>query len=218
MPNNGWLVLLGRIPARGELMKLVTEYFGSWQRKPLPPPPSTQLPESTRKVTLVDRPGSVQADIHVGRLAVTRAHPDYFPLLVAQFILGGGASSRMFSNIREKQGFAYDAHAELDPRRDTGIVKAVTQVRNEVIEPALKAVMQELDGMASAPVDAQELTRTQNFISGLYLMRLETQSGLANQLINLKLMDLPQFVPRGLRGAGAGGDPRSRCRRRPAST
>ncbi len=190
-PNNAFLVVLGRIPPREETLKLVTEYFGSWQRKEPPPAPKAEFPESARKLALVDRPGSVQADIHLGRLAINRAHPDYFPLMVAHFILGGGASSRMFMNIREKQGFAYDAHSSVDARRDAGLFSAVTQVRNEVIEPALQAVLDEVGGMAKAPVPEPELTRTKNFINGIFVMRLETQNGLATQLISLKLLGLP---------------------------
>ena len=67
-----------------------------------PRPPRT-FPESKRQLVLVDRPGSVQADIHIGRLAVTRTDPDYFPLLVGNAILGGGASSRLFIDVREKK-------------------------------------------------------------------------------------------------------------------
>lgn len=190
-PNNAFLVLLGRIPSREETLKLITGHFGSWQRKDLPPAPRNALPESRRVLALVDRPGSVQADIHVGRLAINRAHPDFFPLMVAQFILGGGGSSRMFLNIREKQGYAYDAHASLDARRDTGVLSAVTQVRNEVIQPALEAVVAEMSGMFQGTVPDQELTRARNFISGIFLLHLETQDGLASQLITLKLMGLP---------------------------
>jgi predicted Zn-dependent peptidase len=64
-------------------------------------------------------------------------------------------------------------------------------VRNEVIEPALKAVLAELDQMATKPVENSELTNTKNYISGLYLLRLETQEGVANQLNAMKTMGLP---------------------------
>src|SRR5574340_1251373 len=190
-PNNGYLVLLGKLPPRAETLRLINDYFGSWQRKELPAEAPAAFPAPAPARALVDRPGSVQADIHVGRLAVTRADPNFFPLMVGQFILGGGASSRMFMNIREKQGFAYDAHAELNPRRDTGEFAAVTQVRNEVIQPALQAVLDEVNGMVKQLVPAAELDRTKNFLSGMFLMRLETQNGLATQLITLKLMGLP---------------------------
>ena len=95
-------------------MKMVTEQFGSWKQKPLPAAPKMDTPAPKRQIVLVDRPGSVQADIHVGRLAPTRTTPEYFPLMVGNSVLGGGTNSRMFRNIREKEGFAYDAHSQYD--------------------------------------------------------------------------------------------------------
>ncbi len=136
-PNNAILILLGAIPSRDETLGLVKARFGAWAKRELPARPAPKFPAAKRTITLMDRPGSVQADIRVGRLAVDRADPDYFPLFVANTILGGGASSRMFMNIREKQGFAYDAHSSLQPRKNAGLFTAVTQVRNEVLEPAL---------------------------------------------------------------------------------
>ena len=191
IPNNATLIVIGKLPARAELMKTITEQFGSWQQKPQPASPKMDAPAPRRQIVLVDRPGSVQADIHVGRLAPTRLKSDYFPLLVGNTILGGGANSRMFKDIREKEGFAYDAHSQYDTHRDAGDFEAVTQVRNEVVEPALKAVLAELDRMAGTPVAAEELSNIKNYIAGLYLLRLETQDGLANQLSNMKVLGLP---------------------------
>lgn len=190
-PNNATLLLIGRLPARAELIKTVTQLFGSWQQRQLPAAPDTTAPAPRRQIVLVDRPGSVQADIHVGRSAPTRLSPDYFPLMVGNSVLGNGANSRMFRNIREKEGFAYDAHTEYSTKRDAGDLAAVTQVRNEVIEPALRAVFTELENMASAPVPAAELSDTKNYLSGIYLLRLETQDGLANQLNTIQTLGLP---------------------------
>jgi predicted Zn-dependent peptidase len=64
--------VLGRMPAREDVMKAITERFGSWQRKDAPASPKVDAPAPKRQIVLVDRPGSVQADIHVGRLAPTR--------------------------------------------------------------------------------------------------------------------------------------------------
>jgi len=190
-PNNATLILIGKLPARAEVMKTITAQFGSWQQKQLPAPPKMDLPAPRRQIVLVDRPGSVQADIHVGRLAPTRASSEYFPLMVGSAILGGGANSRMFKDIREKEGFAYDAHSAYDTHRDAGDFEGVTEVRNEVLEPALKAVLAELDRMAQARVSADELTGIKNFLSGMYLLHLETQDGLASQLANMKALGLP---------------------------
>jgi zinc protease len=191
VPNNGILILLGAIPDQMTTVKLVADRLGSWRRKDVPAPPAPDFPPASRSITLMDRPGSVQADIRVGRLAVDRLSPDYFPLVVANTILGGGASSRMFTNIREKEGFAYDAQSNLQPRKNAGIFVAVTQVRNEVLEQAIKAVDGELETMATKPVTETELADVKNYLSGNFVMGLETQAGVANQLVAMKLLGLP---------------------------
>jgi zinc protease len=191
VPNNATLLLIGKLPARDALMKIITDQFGAWKQKPLPAAPKMDFPAPKKQIVLVDRPGSVQADIHVGRLAPVRVSPEFFPMMVGTNVLGGGANSRMFRNIREKEGFAYDAHSEYDTHRDAGDFQAVTQVRNDVLEPAMKAVLAELEGMASGAVPAAELTGVKNFMAGMYLLRLETQEGVINQLNNMKTLGLP---------------------------
>ena len=143
VPNNATLLLIGKLPARAELMKTITAQFGAWKEKELPAPPKMDTPAPKKQIVLVDRPGSVQADIHIGRLAPTQVTAEFFPMIVGTNILGGGANSRMFRNIREKEGFAYDAHSEYDTHRESADFQAVTQVRNDVLEPAMKAVLAE---------------------------------------------------------------------------
>lgn len=191
VPNNAVLLLVGQLPPRAETLQLVRDHFGSWKEKPVPAAPAKDFPESKRQLVLIDRPGSVQADIHIGCLAATRTDPDYYPLLVGNAILGGGASSRLFLDVREKKSFAYDAHSELDRRKDAGVVTAVTQVRNEVVEPAVEAILDNLSQMALAPVTAEELSDIMNYISGSFLISLETQASLTDQIDLVKTMGLP---------------------------
>jgi predicted Zn-dependent peptidase len=191
VPNNAVLILVGKLPPRAETMKMIEAQFGSWARKDVSRPAEAPLPESRRQLVLVDRPGSVQADIHVGRLAATRTDPDYYPLYIGRLILGGGMSSRMFVNIREKEGFAYDAHAEQQPNREAGTFAAVTQVRNDVLEPALKAVVAELDRMENERVSAEEMSNAKNLSSGAFLLRLENQNALADQFVMMRNIGLP---------------------------
>ena len=189
-PNNAVLLLVGQLPSHAETLKLVRDRFGVWKQKPVPAAPAKKFPESRRELVLVDRPGSAQADIHIGRLAATRTDPDYYPLLVGNAILGGGASSRLFIDVREKKSFAYDAHSEMDRRKDAGVMTAVTQVRNEVVEPAMEAVLEHLSEMAKSPVSAAELSDAKNHISGVFLISLETQASLADQVDLVKTMGL----------------------------
>ena len=190
-PNNGILVLTGALPPQPELMKTITARFGSWAKGAAPPQPAAQFPPPRRALVLVDRPGSVQADIRAGKLSVDRTSPDYFPLIVANGILGSGTSSRMFLHIREEKGYAYDAHSTQSPRRNGGFFAATTQVRNEVVQPALEDVLGELRTLSSQPVTTNELTDVKNFMAGNFVIGLETQLGLANQLSMVKLNGLP---------------------------
>jgi predicted Zn-dependent peptidase len=190
-PADATLILVGDLPPQQQALDLIRARFASWPKKPIPPTPGGEFPKPQRSLTLIDRPGSAQVDILIGHITVNRRHPDYFPLLVGTNILGGGASSRMFNNIREKQGFAYDASAHNMPYKDTGLLNVNTQVREEVVEPALKAVFAELDRMTKEPVTAQELTDRKNYINGIFVMQLSSQSGVANQLASLRINDMP---------------------------
>ena len=190
-PNNAVLVLLGALPPPQEALDMVRAEFGSWQAREAPAPPPAEFPEPQRAIVLVNRPGSVQADIRIGRLGVPRHHPDYFPLLVGNSILGGGTSSRLFMNIRERQGFAYDVHSAAQPLKDSGTFTVVTQVRNEVLAEALQALLAEMRQIGSHPVSADELEATANYLSGVFVIRLETQDGLAAQVAAVRLMGLP---------------------------
>jgi zinc protease len=192
VPNNAVLILIGALPPRDEALGLVASKFGDWAKKPLPAPPAARFPEPKRTLVLVDRPGSVQAGIRAGRITATRTHPDYFPLVAGNSILGGGASSRMFLNIIEEKGFAYHAYSELEAHKDASLFAAVTQVRDEVIGDAMEALLAELDGMGQALVKAQELTDVKNYLNGEFVMGMETQNGLADQLLTIHTMGLPE--------------------------
>jgi zinc protease len=189
-PNNAVLVLLGALPEQKKVVELIGKNFGDWPRREVAPAPKAAFPAPKRTIVLVDRPGSVQADIRIGRLAVTRTDPDYFPLLVGNTILGGGTSSRIFMNIREKKGFAYDARSSAVAMKDGGDFAVITQVRNEVLAEAIHAALDEMKRISTQPVSADELATAKNYLSGTFVMRLETQDGLASQLALVRLMGL----------------------------
>ena len=78
------------------------------QHNIFPDPPPVR---SSRSLTIVDRPGSAQSNIVLTNLGVKRTDPDYFPLIVMNQVLGAGASSRVFMNLREEKGYTYGAYA-----------------------------------------------------------------------------------------------------------
>jgi predicted Zn-dependent peptidase len=192
VPNNAYLILVGKLPARDRILKTITDRFGAWQRKDVPAYVSPKPPEPKSELALIDRPGSVQADIRMGKIAVTFNDPGYFPITVASIIEGGGPNSRLFLDIREKRGFAYDVHTEVGALADAGTFSAVTQVRNEVLADALQGILDHLNRMANEPVTAQELTDAKSYANGVFLLGMEPQRGLADKLLQMKVMNLPK--------------------------
>ncbi|MFL6350246.1 MAG: M16 family metallopeptidase [Bryobacteraceae bacterium] len=191
VPNNGYLILVGQLPEKQDLRNMVTEQFGSWQQKSVPAYQPSAIPKNAKKLILVDRPGSVQANIFSAHIAPTYGASDFFPTAVGEMVLGGGASSRLFSDIREKRGYAYDAHTELEPLKETGVTSAVTEVRNDVVQPAVQALNDDLQAIAKRDVAPVELTDAKDSYAGRFILRLERESGLADQLVRVETMGLP---------------------------
>ncbi|MGA2715563.1 MAG: pitrilysin family protein [Bryobacteraceae bacterium] len=192
VPNNAYLILVGKLPTRADLLKVITSEFGSWQQKAVPAYAAAKPPESKRQLVLIDRPGSVQADMRLGRIAAAYNDGALFPETVGSIIEGGGPSSRLFLDIREKRGYAYDVHVEINALADAGTLSTVTQVRNDVAADALQGILDHLDRMAKEPVEKQELTDAKSYANGVFLLGLEPQSGLADRLAQTRIMNLPK--------------------------
>lgn len=192
VPNNAYLILVGKLPPRAEILRTVAKQFGDWEQKKVPVFVAPKPPEPRRELVLIDRPRSVQADMRIGRIAATFNDPDYFPEFVASMIEGGGPDSRLFLDIREKRGFAYDVHTEISALANGGNFAAVTQVRNEVVADALQGILDHLDRISKEPVARQELVEAKSYANGRFLLGMEPQRGLADQLVQIKVMNLPK--------------------------
>jgi zinc protease len=192
IPNNAVLLVAGDVE-RARLLERAAELFGGWQpgavaEAEFPAPPE----RGERTAYLVDRPGSAQTNILVANASIRRTDPDYFALLVMHTILGGNASARLFMNLREEKGYTYGAYTQLDARRLAGSFRATTEVRNEVTGPSLKEIFYELDRVRSEDVSDKELTDAKTYLTGIFPIRLETQEGLIDQLVQIRMHDLPE--------------------------
>src|SRR6185503_1669534 len=103
IPNNSTFIVVGDVD-REAVVREIDELFGSWPGGSLIEPTFALFPiRSSRTLTIVDRPGSAQSNILLANGAIDRNHPDYFPLVVMNQVLGAGASSRVFMNLREEK-------------------------------------------------------------------------------------------------------------------
>jgi zinc protease len=191
VPANAVFTVVGDV-AREQIIERVTELFGVWPAGESPASDFPAPPErSERTIYLVDRPGSAQSNIVIANLGVTRTNPDYFPLLLMHTVLGANASSRLFMNLREEKGYTYGAYSSLDTRRTAGTLRATAEVRTPVTGASLKEFFYELNRMRDEPVSEQEIKDAKAYLTGVFPIRLETQEGLIDQLVQIKMYGLP---------------------------
>jgi hypothetical protein len=112
-------------------------------------------------------------------------------MLVMHTVLGANASSRIFMNLREDKGYTYGAYTSLDARRTAGSFRATAEVRTPVTGASLKEFFYELGRIREELVSEKELLDARNYLTGIFPIRLETLDGLIDQLIQIKMHDLP---------------------------
>jgi zinc protease len=191
-PGNALLVMVGDFSPQAMLAE-VEHVFGSWATGRVEEAPNPALPElHGRRVHLVHLPGSVQAQIVVGNRAITRKHPDWLRLTLANSIYGGAFNSRLVMNIREQKGYTYSPRSGAHPFRQHGFFSISAAVRNDVVAATLTEIFYEIDRMRSIPVGEDELADARNYLTGLFSLGLATQDGLAGQLATATLERLPE--------------------------
>jgi zinc protease len=190
--NNAVLFVVGDVK-QDTILKQVESLFGAWQpgtvvADDFPAPPKRE----SRTVYLVDRPGSAQANIVIANSGIKRTSPDYFPLLLMHTVLGANASSRLFMNLREDKGYTYGAYSSLDARRTAGTFRETAEVRTPVTGDSLKEFFYELGRIRNEAVGEDEMADAKSYLTGVFPLRLETQEGLVDQLVQIKMFGLPE--------------------------
>lgn len=191
VPNSAVFIVVGDV-RHDEILNRIESLFSTWQRGEdvvanFPPPPVR-----TRRIAyVVDRPGSAQSNIVVANSGIIRTNPDYFPMLLMHTVLGGNASSRLFMNLREDKGYTYGAYSNLDARRTAGTFRATAEVRTPVTGDSLKEFLYELDRIGNERVSDKEIADAKSYLTGVFPIRLETQEGLTDQLVQIKMLNLP---------------------------
>ena len=128
---------------------------------------------------LIRRRETEQAHICLGARAFSYLHPDRYALDLLNTVLGEGMSSRLFLNIRERLGLAYDVHSFTQKHRDTGYLGVYIGVDPKKAVDAVNAAMAELRSLGESEVSADELARAKEFTKGRLRLELETTNGVA---------------------------------------
>jgi len=165
-------------------------------------PCSVSLPESPIP-TIRDEPGIYLIEKNVEQSVIVMAHatnlnlsddPAYFSATIGNSILGGGGfSSRILSRIRTQEGFAYSAASLWTiPRRYPGLLGAVTSTRPENAVPAIKAILETMQGLVDSPPQPSEVTTAVDAVLNGFVFNFETSSQILSRMMFYLSADLPR--------------------------
>jgi predicted Zn-dependent peptidase len=191
VPQNAILGIAGDVKAPQVIAKL-KEWLAGWKKtdykESLPPNPT---PATEGRIYLVDRPNSVQSTVTMGNIAIDRRHADYLPVVVMNGIVGGGASARLFLNLREEKGYTYGVYSGFTALKYPGPWSAGGDVRTEVTEGALTEFLKELNRIRDERVPVAELEEQKRSIVASFALSLESPATLLNYEITRKIYNLP---------------------------
>jgi zinc protease len=138
-----------------------------------------------RRIVDLDVP---QSTIRFGRPGVTKNDPDYFAVVVANHILGGGTfTSRLFREVREKRGMAYSVYSQLNEYDHCPMLIGAAATKNERAGEALRVIEEQFRAFAADGPEADELDKAKKYLIGSYPLRFDTSTKIASQLVNLQL-------------------------------
>ena len=199
-PNNTLLAIVGDLTEK-EAADLLKTHLGEWTAKSSETPavrPAAPLEKMT--VKLIDK-DLTQANIILGHLGIDRKNPDYYAVLVMNYILGGGGfSSRLMDRIRDNQGLVYSISSRFDARLFPGSFSITLQTRNPTAQKAIDGLLAEIRMIRSAPVTDRELQEAKAFLIGNFPLRMDTNAKIANLLCQMEFyglgLDYPDRYPK----------------------
>jgi predicted Zn-dependent peptidase len=191
-PNIAYMVVIGDITVKDAKKKLSKALKG-WKASDVPSHDyeKTSVPSAGR-VVMVDKPSAVQSVVWLGNVIdLPQGHPDIEPLRIANQILGGGMSGRLFTNLREDKAFTYGAYSSFGIDELNSTFGASAKVRNEVTDSAIVEFLMEIGRMRTESVTEEDLIAAKASLSGAFGRSLESTSSAANFALNIARYGLP---------------------------
>ncbi|MBC7789519.1 MAG: insulinase family protein [Anaerolineae bacterium] len=203
-PGGMTLVVAGDVDA-DTVIALAEQTLGDW---PPGAPDRTsaddQAARSTRAVHIVAKADAPQSEIRLGHVGLPRTHPDHFPVMLMNAVLGGLFSSRINLNLREVHGYTYGAFSVFEPRRQAGPFYVSTAVKSEVTGDAVREILLEIDRIRSEGIGSDELSLATSYLDGVFPIKYETTAAIAQALSALVVYGLADDYFDTYRGAVRG--------------
>ena len=192
-PSRSYLTFVGDITPEAA-KALAIKAFGTWTGKKLTLPaiPLVENPAKT-EIDFVDIPTAVQGELNIGNLINNPMNnKDYHALLVANQILGGGAESKLFMNLREKHGFTYGSYSRIGSGRFQSLFNANAAVRTDKVDSAAEEMIHELLNMRDGKITREELDVAKAIYNGSFALGMENPARTATYATNILINNLPK--------------------------
>ena len=183
-PNNMVITAAGNVQ-HPRLRELVENRFHHLKRQNHTPP--DPVPVTHRHVTLREKTSLEQVHLCLGVPSYPLPHERRYACYVLNTLLGGGMSSRLFQNIREKQGLAYSVFSDLSPYRDTGLLMVYAGTSPVSATRVVESVMREFRDLKENLVPAEELRRAKDHLKGSMMLSLESTGSRMSNLARQQL-------------------------------
>ncbi len=146
--------------------------------------------ERARRVLVINKPEVTQTQIRMACTGVPRNHPDYYPILVANTILGDGFTSRLVNEIRVSQGLTYNIRSRFVTLRNAGSFSIITFTKNATLRKTIDATLAELKKLVEQGPTPDELDKAKRYITGQFPLGLQAPDALAAQVLNAEFYGL----------------------------
>jgi len=189
-PNNTIIAIVGDIK-EAEARKLLQDYLGKWEDAPVTFPKTAKLPPLNQKIVKHIEKDLTQATVLLGHHGIHRASPDYYPVLVMNYILGGGGfSSRMMADIRDDRGLVYSIYSRFSTNLLPGDFRVSLQTKSSSVGEAIDGVLQEMVKIRKSPVTDVELDEAKAYLAGSFPLRIDSSRKVARLLTQIAFYGL----------------------------
>ena len=177
-PSETKIIVSGGI-APAQATGLAQSLFGDWTvGAPAPTPPADPAGDAQPvRTVVIDMPEAGQAAVYAAVRAIPRDDERYYALELANAVLGGGSSGRLFEEIRTKRSLSYGAYSGFADRADDAVLAASAQTKNETADEVAQIFLDEFARLGTEPLDEALLDRRRLYLGGSYARRLESSSG-----------------------------------------
>ena len=191
-PTRAMIAVVGDVDPKAVIAALETA-FNDWSAPraefTLDYPPLAV--SGRREVRLVSRPEATQSQIRLACPGVPRSHPDYFPILVTNTILGGGFTPRLVNEIRVVQGLTYSIDSGFRMQKNAGEYVIATFTKNETLRKTIDETIRVVQRLKSDGPTQAELDKARQYLAGQYPLGLQSPDDLAAHLLDIEFYGLP---------------------------